>query len=309
MNPPSSAIAGSAANEHAMTQARLHETWPFYWSVRRELWEYRSIYIALLATAGVVLFGFFISAIGAPHHLRAAISADPAKQRAAIAGPYNFAAGAIMLAAVVVTVFYCLGALNNERRDRSILFWKSLPVSDLTTVVSKAFIPIVVLQLLSFAITVATQSIMLLINSAVVLGPGPGVSILWTQLEFFHRSLLLLYHLITVHALWYAPIYCWFLLVSAWARRAPFLWAVLPPLAIVAFEKIVFNSMHFANLLKYRLTGGMEAVTMPGTMPMDLTTQLTPWKFLSTPGVWLGLMVAAMFLAVAVRLRRYREPI
>ncbi len=309
MSTPSDTIVGSAQNPEAIAQTHVNPTSPFYWSVRRELWEYRSIYVALLATAGVVLFGFFISAVFAPHHLRAAISADPAKQQAAIAGPYNFAAGAIMLAAVIVAVFYCLGALNVERRDRSILFWKSMPVSDLTTVLAKAFIPIVILQLLSFAITVATQSIMLLINSAVLLGPGPGVTILWTQLGFFHRSLLLLYHLVTVHALWYAPIYCWFLLVSAWARRAPLLWAVLPPLAIVAFEKIVFNSMHFANLLKYRLIGGMEAVTMPGTMAMDLTTRLTPWKFLSRPGVWLGLLVAAIFLGAAVRLRRYREPI
>ena len=59
-------------------------------------------------------------------------------------------------------MFYCLDALYGERRDRSILFWKSLPVSDLTTVLSKASIPIVVLPLLTFAVTVATQLIMLL---------------------------------------------------------------------------------------------------------------------------------------------------
>jgi ABC-2 type transport system permease protein len=208
-----------------------------------------------------------------------------------------------------VTMFYCLGALNNERRERSILFWKSLPVSDLTTVLSKAFIPIVVMQLLSFAITVATQAIMVLINSAVLLGTGPGVSILWTQLGFFHRSILLFYHLMTVHALWYAPIYCWFLLVSGWARRAAFLWAFLPPLAMCVGEKILFNSWHIANFLKERLSGGAEAVTLPGTMPMDLMTHVTLGRFLSSPGLWLGLMVAAMFLAAAARLRRYREPI
>ena len=82
-------------------------------------------------------------------------------------------------------MFYCLDALHGERRDRSILFWKSLPVSDLTTVLSKASIPLVVLPLLTFAITVATQWLMLLLSSAVLLVSGQSVATLWTQLSFF----------------------------------------------------------------------------------------------------------------------------
>ena len=152
----------------------------------------------------------------------------------------------------IVGMFYCLDALHGERRDRSILFWKSLPVSDLTTVLSKASIPLVVLPLLTFAITVATQLIMLLLSSAVLLGSGLSVATLWTQLSLFQMSLMLLYHLVTVHALWYAPIYGWLLLVSAWARRAPFLWAALPLLAIGVVEKIAFNTSHFAAMLGYR---------------------------------------------------------
>ncbi len=127
-----------------------------------------------------------------------------------------------MLTTLLVGVFYCLDALHGERRDRSILFWKSLPVSDLTTVLSKASIPLVVLPLLTFAITVAMQWIMLLLSSAVLLGSGLSVATLWTQLSFVQMSLVLLYHLLTVHSLWYAPFYGWLLLVSGWARRAPF---------------------------------------------------------------------------------------
>ena len=76
-------------------------------------------------------------------------------------------------------------------------------------------------------------------------------------------SLMLLYHLLTVHVLWHAPFYGWFLLVSAWARRAAFLWAVLPMLAIGFVEKIAFNTSHFANFLVDRLAGGAEAITRP----------------------------------------------
>jgi ABC-2 type transport system permease protein len=241
--------------------------------------------------------------------MRAISTLDSAHQRTAIATHYDIAAGLMMLTAMLVGAFYCLGALHNERRDRSILFWKSLPVSDLTAVLAKASIPIVILQLLAFAITFVTQLIMLLLSSLVLWVNGLSVATLWTQLSFPRMSWLLLYHLVTVHALWYAPFYGWLLLVSAWARRAAFLWATLPLLAIGVVEKIVFHTAHLGTMLENRLGGGAEALTMPGRMPMDPITRLTPGAYLTSPGLWLGLLFTALCLAAAVRLRRYRGPI
>ena len=315
MNTPSNAVPGSPLESQgtaaqSVAPAAVSATRPMYWSVRRELWENRSIYVAPLAAAAVFLFGFLISLIGLPHRMRAALALDPSKQREAIAMPYDMAAGLLMLTALIVGVFYCLDALHGERRDRSILFWKSLPVSDLTTVLSKASIPLVVLPLLTFSITVATQLIMLLLSTAVLSASGLNVTTLWTQLSFFQMSLGLFYHLLTVHVLWHAPIYAWLLLVSAWARRMAFLWASLPLIAIGVIEKVAFNTSHLAALLENRLSGGgAEAITVPGSFPMDPMTHLTPGSFLISPGLWIGLIVAAAFLAAAVRLRRYREPI
>jgi ABC-2 type transport system permease protein len=311
MNIQSNAMPESPLKEDSqgIAPAVISATRPMYWSVRRELWENRSIYIAPLAVAAVVLFGFLISTIYLPAKMRAALALDPEKQHAAIAMPYHLAAALIMGAAVIVAVFYCLDALHGERRDRSILFWKSLPVSDLTTVLSKAIIPLLVLQLLSFAITVATQWIMLLLSSAVLLANGVSVTTLWTQLSLFQMWLMLLYHLLTVHGLWYAPIYGWLLLVSGWARRAAFLWAVLPALAISVVEKIAFNTSYFAAMLGGRFQGGAEAVAFPGRFPIDPMTQLTPGTFLSSPGLWIGLAFFAACIAAAVRLRRYQGPI
>lgn len=310
MNTQTNAVPESPLESQVIAPTAISATDRMYWSVRRELWENRSIYIAPLAVAALVLAGFLLSLIHLPETMRAAAALDPMKQHGAIAQPYNIAAALIMGTALIVAVFYCLDALYGERRDRSTLFWKSLPVSDLTTVLAKASIPFVVLPLLSFTITVVTQFIMLLLSSAVLAGNGQSVATLWTQLSFFRMSLLLLYHLLTVHVLSTAPLYGWLLLVSVWARRAPFLWAVLPPLAIGYLEKITFNTTHFADLLRYSLEGsGMEAVTAPGTLPMDPMTQLTPGHFLGSPGLWIGLAIAAAFLAAAVRLRRYREPI
>jgi ABC-2 type transport system permease protein len=282
-------------------------TRPFYWSVHRELWENRSIYIAPLIVAIVVLFGFLVSTIGLPERRRAVLLLDPSKARAAIEAPYDMAAIMLILTAFIVGVFYCLDALHGERRDRSILFWKSLPVSDLTTLLSKATIPLVALPLVTFAIIVATQLVMLLWTSLLLITHGMSPESTWTNFNLFQQSFILLYGLVAI-ALWHAPIYGWALLVSGWARRATFLWAVVPFLAVGFFEKITFGTSHFASMLKHRLMGFASEAFAFNMHSID-GSQLTPVKYLSTPGLWLGLIVAAAFVVAAVRLRRYRGPL
>ena len=310
MNTQSNAMPESPLASQTAAPVAISATQRMYWSVRRELWESRSIYIAPLAAAGLILVGFLISTIHLAAKMRAALALDHMQQNEAIRQPYNFAELLLMGTFLIVAVFYCLDALHGERRDRSILFWKSLPVSDLTTVLAKASIPVVVLPLVTFAITVVTQCIMLLLSTVVLLGNGVSVATLWNHVPLFQMSLGLLDHLVGFHGLWYAPIYCWLLLVSAWARRAPILWAVLPLLAIGIVEKIAFNTSYFAALLQYRFAGGPEGDTFTATRAsMDPLTHLHPGQFLLSPGLWIGFAVAAAFLVAAVRLRRYREPI
>jgi ABC-2 type transport system permease protein len=281
-----------------------------YWAVRRELWENRSIYLAPLAVAGVFLFGFVISLAHLPAKVRLVSALDAVQQRVAIQQPYMLVVGALMLTGMIVGAFYSLDALYGERRDRSVLFWKSLPVSDLTTVLSKALIPIFVLQVLTVVVTVATHTIMLLLSSVVLLGSGLSVATLWTQLSFVQMSFLLLYHLVILHGLWHAPFYGWLLLVSSWAKRAPFLWAVLPPLGIGIVERIAFNTTHLGDLLLYQLGGGGNMSSEPpGSAPTDMLGHFEPGTLLHAPGPWIGLAVTAAFLAAAVWLRRNREPI
>ena len=289
-------------------------TRPFYWSVWREVWENRSIYIVPLIVAAVEVFGFAISTIGLAERRRGVLLLDPAHQRAAIEQPYDLAAMMMIFIVFIVGVFYCLDALYGERRDRSILFWKSLPASDLTTVLSKATIPLVVLPLIAFVITVCVQVIMVLETSANLLLHGMSPATTWAHVPLFQNWLVLLYGLVAL-ALWHAPVYGWLLLVSGWARRATFLWAVLPLLAIGIFERVTFGTSHFASLIKYRLMSwAAEAFAFhphnpQGNLTIDSLAQLTPGRYLSTPGLWIGLLFAAAFVAAAVRLRRYRGPI
>ena len=298
LNVSSQSVASAAIAPPAIPAARL-----MYWSLRRELWENRSIYIAPLAAAAVFLFGFIVNVTRTRYtHALASLLA-----RHGLATAYDFAAALIMGTAFIVGIFYSLDALYGERRERSIFLWKSLPVSDLMTVLSKVTIPILVLPLLSFVITIVTQFIMLLLSTVLLLGSGENVGALWTQTSFLRASLIILYHLVTVHGLWYAPMYGWFLLVSAWAPRAPFIWAFLPPFVVVVVEKMAFNTSYFLTMLLHRVTGPQGSMT--GNTPMDPLASLIPVRFFSLPGLWIGLAIAAAFLAVAVRLRRSRGPI
>lgn len=288
-------------------------TRPLYWSVRRELWENRSVTVAPLVVAAVVLFASLIGTIGLPRKMRTLPELDPARRHAVVVQPFSVAPAPIMLATFLVGIFYSLDALYGERRDRSILFFKSVPVSDLTTVVSKAAIPIVLLPLIAFVLSVATLVVMLNASSVVLLANGLSPGPLWAEFRFVQETVIMLYGL-AVHALWLAPIYGWLLLVSAWARRTPFLWAAIPLLALSALEKLAFNTSHFVSLLKYRVVGAMSEafVSMPGHRSdevLDQLAQLEPVGFLTSPGLWLGLAFAVACLAAAVRLRRYREPI
>ncbi len=309
MKTPSNVMAESQSRSETLATVEISPARQLYWSLRRELWENRSLYLAPLLVAAVFLFGFFIGLIHLPDRMRAALALSPMQQHAAIEQPYVLVAIMLMVIYLVVAVFYCLDALYGERRDRSVLFWKSLPVSDLTTVLSKASVPILVLPLVTFVVTVATQFIMLLVSSAVVAGSGMSATPLWVHVPFFKTSAINLYHLLVFHGIWYAPLYGWLLMVSAWAKRAPFLWATLPPVAIGVVEKLAFNTSHFATMLQYRFLGGPMPSGHAGRMTMDMLAPHHLGHILTSPGLWIGLAVTALFLAVAVRLRRYRGPI
>ena len=295
---PQSALASGAGNCNQISIARR-----VYWSVKREVWESRSIYIAPLAVAAVILLGFFVSAIRLPAKVREASGMTPLQLGDMFAQPYDIAALVLMAVTLVVAAFYCLDALHGERRDRSILFWKSLPVSDLMTVLSKATIPLLLLPLITFLITVALHVSMLLLSAAILLVSGQSLALL-SHLRLGIRWIELLYHLLIGHGLYYAPFYGWFLLVSAWARRGTFLWAVLPPLAIGVLEKILFNTSHFGELIGDRFGIGGSNSKASGMFAM-----IADSSGLSSPGLWIGLLLTAIFLFAAVQLRRRQGPV
>ena len=212
---------------------------------------------------------------------------------------------AIMGATTLVALFYSIDAMHGERKDRSILFWKSLPVSDRSAVLSKAAIPIVIIPLIGTGITVVMQWLMFGVGMISRMGNEVDAAMLWSALPMTRMGLVLAYHQILIHGLWFAPVFAWLLLVSAWARQAPLIWAIVPLFAIGVAERIIFRTSYFAALLQNRLSGGPYG-EMYGTYSM---LHVPPAQIFVSPGLWIGLLVTAAFLTTAVYVRRNREPI
>jgi ABC-2 type transport system permease protein len=218
---------------------------------------------------------------------------------------YMLSSAAVSLTGLIVAVLYCSNALHGERRDRTLLFWKSLPVSDRTTVLAKAALPLVVTPVTQIALSMATHLVMLALAIPVVVLSGSDLHTFWSRVPLLQVWFELLRGL-PVLTLWYAPIYGWLFLVSAWARRLPILWAVAPPLALALIEKLAFNSTLVWTWLRLRVDG-------PFTIAATRSTPGHPAPpnpaDLANPQLWLGVAAAALFLAVAVRLRRSSEPV
>jgi ABC-2 type transport system permease protein len=296
------------------TLDELRATQPMLWSVRRELWENRSVTLAPLVVAGVVLVALLINMAGLPAKMRTLPANDPEARHAIVVAPASLAPAPIMFATFLVGLFYCIDALYGERRDRSILFWKSLPISDRGTVLSKLSIPMVVLPLIAAVLGFLVQGILLFVSTIVLVVNGMSPALLWSEFRPLPEIMIMVYGLV-VHALWLAPIYAWLLLVSGWARRAPMLWAIFPSMLIAMLERMAFQTSHFATFIGYRLMGASTlAFDMPQartsyTIPiLDDLTHMTPLRFFTTPGLWLGLIVAAVLAVATVRLRQRRAP-
>lgn len=217
-----------------------------------------------------------------------------------------------------VVVFYLLDALYAERKDRSILFWKSLPVSDLQVVGSKYLTAAIAIPVLTAFVFVVTAILVTLIGGVGLMRAGGVGVIAMSPGAIMHATAFLLYSMV-VQALWFAPVAGWLLLVSAFAKRAVLGWAILPPVLVVVAERTLLGSRHVLDLIGYRLTGGFELAfstasgriivhddTVMSGLP-HLADLLTPGRLLAAPSLWLGIAVGVVLLAGAVWLRRWRD--
>jgi ABC-2 type transport system permease protein len=314
--------AATEVNETFVAHAAAtHAVRPFYWSVRRELWENRSLFIAPLVAGGIALIALILNAMHLKEGMQMLSALDADRQRAIVTGICAGIAFLITWVMSITAFFYLLDALQGERKDRSVLFWKSMPVSDTTTVLSKMFTALAVAPVIVIAVTIATQILVLLLASVILMIAGASPAPIWSNLQLFQLTVALIYGQFAV-VLWYAPVAAWVLLVSAWAKRVPILWAVMTPIAIMLFERVAIGTHYVQDLLAYRLRDGLKVMFVPRSelaisardvdsmeLPRRVFDVIDPVAFLSNPWLWVGLAAAAGLVAAAIWMRRYREPI
>ena len=300
-----------------------------YWQIRREFWEHRALWIAPLAIAGALLLA---TAIFGHIHFGFG-NAQPPDTDNAPSQLFEIMqlgwSAPFYLTAVILVSAYLLDCLYAERRDRSILFWRSMPVSDERTVLVKLLVGLVIVPLGTFLLIAATSlagsAILVLRNHAMVIN---GLDVpLWNTVSWLRMQGLMLYGLVAA-VLWYAPFAAYLMLVSVWARRSPYAWALIPPVLLVIFEHMVFGTNYSGQIvdggfgelmhLAYRLDDqSAVTVTLGNALPstqvtggghIRLTSQLlSPLHLLASVRLWCGLAAAALMTLLTIHLRRLRD--
>jgi ABC-2 type transport system permease protein len=293
--------------------------------VRREAWEHSAIWLVPVVMSLVLLVLAVMASFGLIDNVSVEVMTDHSVDARELTGglaAFNFALfGWFAMVMSVVATFYLLDCLLADRKDRSILFWKSLPVSDLKTVLSKLLTAAVLIPLIAFAVSLVTHVLLLIVGTIdlLVLGASPW-EMLWAPNPIFSTSALVFYAMI-VQVLWYLPLMGYLMLVSAFAKRAVMVWAVIPPLVISVLEQQLLGTRHFATLIADRLggvfplafdvnvrSGNVESLgELADKIDSPLSEVINVAPLLQSAGFWLGLVVAAGFIAGAVYLRRYGD--
>jgi ABC-2 type transport system permease protein len=285
----------------------------FLWLLRREFWENKAIVIV----PAVITAALIAAALFGRVQFDGLMFPSPDQNRA-LGATVLFAFGVVFIVAMLLYCFwYLLDCLYSDRKDRSVLFWKSLPISDSATVLSKLFFGLIVIPVVYFA--AADASSLLLAIILYVRARSLGVTLwqpdLWLQLQVLWGYLML------TAAIWFLPAAGWLLLVSAWAKRAVILWATLPLLGVFLAERLFIGSNVFAGVLLDRLRypehalGDIEHqahwVSGPGGHGIIGTTSsvwsmIDPLGFLTSPATWIGVIVGGAMIAGAIQLRMRR---
>lgn len=297
----------------------------FLWLVRREVWEHKAIWVAPAIVIGclvlLVLTGnVHLGPVGEHGGVSVFGEVPRETQMKLLVVVYAGLALVVFMVMGIVAFFYSIDSLYADRRDRSVLFWKSLPISDVEAVLSKFTVAIVVIPLVALAASLVAQLVIAAGGSARLSMAGLPAGLMWNPQALLGGFAVAFLWCVTA-MLWYAPIVGYLMLASAWAPRGPFLWAVLPPVGLWILERVVVGSEYIGDFITdrlfglYRLLGARDEVKvvanvegdhdLSGISNVDLVGSLR--EFYASPDLWLGVAAAALLLAGATWVRRYRD--
>jgi len=225
---------------------------------------------------------------------------------------------------LIMMFFYLIDSLYGERKDHSILFWKSLPVTDTRTVLSKLVVALIVIPLIILSTTMVAQLITLGVQGF-TLRDIPGASAMLWQRANLSSLWALSGFLLIQQSIWYLPVMGWLLFCSAWSRKAPIIAAVLIPALLVFIDSSFLLRTGISELILERLPTGVVSMQLDDSLMTynagvgEETVGFTFNKGMLEPGlanaisfvtnikVWIGILVGAFFTALAIWLRRWRD--
>jgi ABC-2 type transport system permease protein len=316
------------------------------WLVQREFWEHKgAIFWAPIAVAGAMVlfiggsimyaismgkFGGQITINGRDANMTMAFNSLSAQDQQmfvnAMSSGYLAAAAPLYIMLSVIVFFYCLSAMFEERRDRSILFWKSLPVSDQETVLSKVATALIVAPVITIAVATFTSILILLITCAAM--GFNGINLFGAVLTSpqVYLAPLQVAGMLPVYMLWALPTVGWLLMVSAWAKSKVFLWAVGTPVIAIMIvkwaEKLMGGGLNADWFIQNVVARGLLSL-LPGawfgfeqvapellgkgrTMDFGILFAQS-WQTLAGPNVWIGAIAGGLMIFAAMRLRRWKD--
>jgi ABC-2 type transport system permease protein len=281
----------------------LAKRWPVL--IRREFWEHRSLWILPLVVAALYLLSCVF--VGSADLLSAARRPLHVEGSPILFAHVIFTTVLFALTSLVI-FFYLVDCLYTERKDRSILFWKSLPVSDTATVLTKLAVALLIVPLGLFVLALVTNVIAFVILYVGLHGsPVLGPLVQWDTTGWLRLNLAMLGGVLIL-SLWYAPVAAYQLLVSAWAKSNVLLWTVLPPLILLLAEWRLLGTSYVAETLRDRLGINLVGVAASGRAgQMGLFDSIDVFGLLTQPAMWIGLLVALGLVFAAIRIRRYRD--
>ncbi len=295
--------------------------------LKREFWEHRAIWaapaaigavIGLLALTGQVTMSAFGEAVDLA--ILGAQNIDAAHRKVFFMGLFGVITTIFALVGWIVIVFYALDALYAERKDKSILFWRSLPITDAETVISKLLTAMLVIPLVTVAFLFVTEIIVLILGSVWVMAEGGNAGhLVWSSAPIADMWLSSIIVAIAM-PLWLSPFVGWFLFVSAFAKRSPLAIAFLPIFVVPMLERLIVGTSLFRDAIFVRTfqpplanpedLAWMDADHLPEGLTEDMISVLANLDiggFLLSPSLWVGLVVCGLFTAAAIYVRRYRD--
>jgi len=269
--------------------------------LRREVLENRTLFIAAPAVLALVLLVFALWIISMAPSARIAEGVEylsimfDGLSPAEMAPMFLMPAIPFIMMLYACVIIYLLNALYQDRKDLSVFFWQSMPVSNLGTVLSKIVTVIAVVPV--FYVAILFVFYLLVVIALSLLGLSYDVQVAGLGYMFLAAvvSLLLFYVSTFLAALWLLPTIGWLLLFSAFAKRTPVMWALGVFILLGFLEDLIFGTQFLGNWIESRINF-RQYIVLDLPMAMD---RLFSYDML------FGIVVGAILITGAVYMRRF----